>query len=481
LCRPSPVWAGFWGAGVALVVWKGVLGLSCIGVFPRFSGFQGALRTNGNLFGRVLPRLFSKRMSDAVLENVKVAVEGDGMARQEPRPTTPPLSSESLAKSLVKEFRTPPGGKGKESSGGAAPKPGATGSAEGSTVKAPGKDSSPGAEAGSVQSDGTGAPHPGPLPEGEGEAEGSASGEGEGAGGGDGSGTGKEVWPESANRTVTGLRAERRENRARLEALEKELQALKGNGTSGTSDLQKVTKETKGTSVPATGGTDAVPKELREAEAEKRQMRDWAREAAKTLRTNPDAVLAELDKHGVRVPDRTPEGLADFLAEVRENATTELAKLSARIELAQGQASQQADFERAQASQVANEYMPELADAESPRAKRFEQIMAIHPELKGHPRGPLAAMVQVLGMEALDSLMAQKKKNGRGPLTPALSHGERENGSAARPAPARLPNGSGPAPVVGSGRKVSSSDLLKVYQKSGLEADKTAWVKSALG
>jgi hypothetical protein len=41
-------------------------------------------------------------------------------------------------------------------------------------------------------------------------------------------------------------------------------------------------------------------------------MRDWAREAAKTLRTNPDAVLAELDKHGVRLPDRTPEGYGGF-------------------------------------------------------------------------------------------------------------------------------------------------------------------------
>jgi hypothetical protein len=107
--------------------------------------------------------------------------------------------------------------------------------------------------------------------------------------------------------------------------------------------------------------------------------------------------------------------------------------------------------------------------------------MAIHPELKGHPRGPLAAMVQVLGMEALDALMARKGRRGDGE-TVRLSHGEGTKGAdnqTARP-PSKLPNGSGPAPVVGSGRKVSSSDLLKVYQKSGLEADKTAWMKSML-
>lgn len=421
------------------------------------------------------PGFFSKRMSAEVLEQVTKATEGEGTARQEPRPTTTTLSSESLAKSLVKEFRTPPGGKGKESSGGAGAKPGTTGSAEGSTAGSEGKDSSPSGTADSTQS-GTNVPATvGEPPEG-----GTPNGEADG----DGSGTGKEVWPESANKTVTGLRAERRENRARLEALEKELQALKGNGTSGTSDLQKETKVTKGEGAKVGTVADAVPKELREAEAEKRQMRDWAREAAKTLRTNPDAVLAELDKHGVRVPDRTPEGVADFLAEVRENATTELAKLSARIELAQGQASQQAEFERAQASQVANEYMPELADAESPRAKRFEQIMAIHPELKGHPRGPLAAMVQVLGMEALDALMAARKgETGRRGDSETVRGGKGQSGltsaATARP-PSKLPNGSGPAPVVGSGRKVSSSDLLKVYQKSGLEADKTAWMKSML-
>jgi hypothetical protein len=387
------------------------------------------------------------------------------------------LSSDSLARSVAAQLRGGATAKGKESSGGAAPKPGASGSAEGSTAAKGGEGSLPPGDAGSTQTD---------LKVGE-DGEGkvvsgltSAATEVE-----DGSGTTKEVWPESANKVVTGLRAERREARAKLEAMEKELQALKSGATSGKpgADGEKLQRTGAVQDAGATGSgplADGVPKELVEAEATKRQVIGWAREATKRLRTDPDSVVAELAKNGVRLADTSPEGIADWLGEVRENATADLAKVGAQIELARGQAAQLAEAGKVQAMQVAHEYMPELSEKDSPRRQRYEQIMETHPELKGHPRGPLAAMVQVLGMEALDALMAQRKGRRGDGETVRLGEGTKGAGHQTARPPSKLPNGGGPAPVVGSGKKISSSELLARYQKSGLEADKTAWMKSML-
>jgi hypothetical protein len=206
-------------------------------------------------------------------------------------------------------------------------------------------------------------------------------------------------WPATAVDVVTGLRAERRELRADLDATRQMV-----------ADLQKAVKAAKGTPEETAQPT------LSNQEQEQMGLARWAKSTARLLARDPEKAKEQLTAANIRLPDDSPEAIHAWLEDVQDRAETsarDLAVKRAVEEATRGQAVQTG--EQQLAAQAARHVVPELADEQSPRAQKFGEILRNHPELTKHPRGQLIAAAILLGTEQiLPKLEALQNRNGNG-------------------------------------------------------------------
>lgn len=120
------------------------------------------------------------------------------------------------------------------------------------------------------------------------------------------------------------------------------------------------------------------------------------------------AKIALTNEHGE--PDFSEARMKKFLRTVKMNADRSLRTAIPAREKFLGAANQFA--------KEAADFMPELKDNKSPRAKLFAQVVRGMPDLQRNPQWPIEAMVAVLGLERLDEMKATKAK-GAAPVPPA--------------------------------------------------------------
>lgn len=277
-------------------------------------------------------------------------------------------------------------------------------------------------------------------------------------------------WPQSAIDTVTGLRAERRELRADLDAervrtkqIEERLNALEGKGP-----------EAPGAAPEANEPAQAV--QLRQAENTQRNLRNWARQTQRLAARDLQAATEELARQQINLPDPSLEGIRDWLDTVAESAGDKMADLAGQRRALVTEHTRASQTQSQQASALALHLIPELAKPETPRGKLYAEAMKNHPEMARHPNGPMIAASIVLGWEQLDKQI--KALNGAPAAVP--QSGTAPTNTPARTPSVRLPGAapalpSAPAPETNTDRAAFAK-----FAKSGSARDKESWIKAAL-
>lgn len=137
------------------------------------------------------------------------------------------------------------------------------------------------------------------------------------------------------------------------------------------------------------------------------QAQDQAEEMLETLQDLPEQVEAALRTAKVELKDDLGQEdysvgrMRQFLRGVKRNAHSVLK---------QAVPERRAYLEQANvAFAKAQEIVPELKDTKSPRALRFQQVVQAYPDLKSQPWWPVAAAVQLIGLETLEKQMAAAK------------------------------------------------------------------------
>jgi hypothetical protein len=285
------------------------------------------------------------------------------------------------------------------------------------------------------------------------------------------------AWPEKAIDTVTGLRAQRRELKTELRAEVEARQKLEAELAAAKAGMPPAAGQPQ---APAAAGTAAVRpgidpvlgmpeiEALTAKEAQENRTVEFCSTLLRRASRDPEGTAAELAKAGVTIADPTPENLAEFLENARENARQKaLALVTERTVLA-AEARRNAQAARAASERQVQELAPELKDPKHPRSVLYAQTLETFPALKTAPAGGLIALVHTLGLEQL-----QKLKPGAAP-------GPNGNG-APRPAPPP-PRGPRPAnaPSLPGSTRQTSGELFKKFQASGKPEDRAAWIRSTL-
>ena len=140
-----------------------------------------------------------------------------------------------------------------------------------------------------------------------------------------------------------------------------------------------------------------------QAEAEKAQAAvDQCEDLILQLDEDPEAVETVLKTAQVQLPEFSTAAMKRYLAQVKTNANKTLRTgIPARQEFLKSVSA---------FGDKAIELLPELKDANSERRKAFEEVSASIPGLKDNPYWPMAAAVQVLGLERLKELQASRTK-----------------------------------------------------------------------
>lgn len=163
--------------------------------------------------------------------------------------------------------------------------------------------------------------------------------------------------------------------------------------------------------VPAPASTQANPlahitdvKQLVAEKAKAEEAREQAEELLDTLQDEPERVEAALRAAKVELKDEL--GAEDFSVN-RMKQFLKTVKREARnvSEMAVPHQAQYLDaMQKSRA--MAEELVPELKDAKSPRSQKYQEVLKAFPEIRSQPWWPMAAAVQVVGLEALE---AQRK------------------------------------------------------------------------
>lgn len=331
-----------------------------------------------------------------------------------------------------------------------------------------------GASAPATAPDGAGTTGGGEPTEGGGEA---AAGQGSSPAAGstseDPNGDGEERWPRTAIDTVTALRADRREMKAEMKLLADELAEIKKAGT----PRKPGGEEPESTHVPS-AESDAV-KGLKGKEATERAVVQWTKAQLRQLDRNPDAVLAELQAQKVTLGDMSPEGIKAWLETTQDAAEEKLRELVIQREITVREERGSLQNEQRTHGQQAIALMPELKDEKSERYTKWAWTLNEYPGIAKHPRAAMAAMVHVLGMEALEALMA---KGGNGQSGAAAAHPRTQPQPEPRrqvpPAPALPKSGTVASPPATEGNAVDA--LRDKFFKTGKPEDRAAWMKAVL-
>jgi len=135
------------------------------------------------------------------------------------------------------------------------------------------------------------------------------------------------------------------------------------------------------------------------------QAQDQADELLESLQDDPGRVESALRSAKVQLADS--EGNEDYSA-ARMGKFLRSVRREAR-NMVERSIPQQAQYlERsAQAWTQAQAVVPELVDAKSARAQKFQDVIKAFPELRRIPDWPIAAAVHVLGLEALEARAKQ--------------------------------------------------------------------------
>lgn len=163
--------------------------------------------------------------------------------------------------------------------------------------------------------------------------------------------------------------------------------------------------------VPAPVPTQANPlahitdvKQLVAERAKAEEAREQAEELLDTLQDEPERVEAALRAAKVELKDEL--GAEDFsvnrMKQFLKTVKREARNVSERAVPQQAQYLDAMQKSRA----MAEELVPELKDAKSPRSQKYQEVLKAFPEIRSQPWWPMAAAVQVVGLEALE---AQRK------------------------------------------------------------------------
>lgn len=181
-------------------------------------------------------------------------------------------------------------------------------------------------------------------------------------------------------------RAEKKALKAQLKALQEQLKAKPAEPDDAAETVRR----------PETPETETSPKQqVQHLTKVVGQIKTWLR----TARTNPDAVVAELTRLNMPVTTETVEA---WLEEQRDAYSDQLmdAKVEERFE--REATGYQARNLKQTAEQAAAQWVPELADPDSPEAQRFAELQSRHPGLAEDPLATALLAAAVVGFKAIE-------------------------------------------------------------------------------
>lgn len=182
-----------------------------------------------------------------------------------------------------------------------------------------------------------------------------------------------------------------------------------------------------------------------------------AEELLLTLEDDPNSVEQALRTMKVELKDE--DGDEDF-SEARMKKFLRTAKMNAERTLRKAIPEREQFLDKAnQFATQAMDFMPELIDPKSERAKLFQQIFRENPELRQQPEWALKGVIGVLGMERLNEMVAAKQK--------AKAPAKKPEKPVTIPAPRTA------APAVTAKPKATETDVNATAEKI-LNGDKSA-------
>lgn len=277
--------------------------------------------------------------------------------------------------------------------------------------------------------------------------------------------------PAGVREALSTLRADRRQLKAEVESLQRALAALQQQpNPAGAVPAVQTPGPAAPTAPAAPAPTPAAQPpvdplaQAQEAVAQADQNIAAVRALLKRVKSGDvEGALASLQASNIQPPvsggpelEDWLEGLSDVYRDQRTEAQVEARLLRTRT-------AERDQSMRRQADAWAVQAMPELADANSPRARRAQLLMEAHPWLKDDPRGRAILVNAIRGMELQEASP-----------TPASTP------AATRPVVIPAPRGQtalpgAPAAIPAASRPAGANELFRKYQATGSEQDKAAW------
>jgi hypothetical protein len=217
---------------------------------------------------------------------------------------------------------------------------------------------------------------------------------------------------------------------------------------------RKLTEAPRAVTATATGPLANVTtvEGLRAEEAKANEAINQAEDLLLALEDSPEEVEATLKTAKVALDEYTPAAMRRYLANLKANATKFVrTQIPARATWLQ-----KADVAAAQALKL----MPELADKNSPRAKKFWEITNAMPSIKNEAGWTKMVAVQVLGLERLGELETAAAKPAPVKVKPRVK-------------PVVIPSPKG-TPAGGAPRRANKNEVDAETASAALNGDKNA-------